>query len=272
MMTVVAFKWQRIRTGMQLPSTVNEYGPEHVNILYRSIARNTTVPFRFVCVTDNPVGLCDDIEIVDLWDRCRDIGGCYNRLYMFSSDMREILGTDRFIAIDLDAVIVSNIDHILTMPDDFVINEYDIANNNHATHQYYNGGIIMMDVGSRERVWKDFDPVVSPSIIQPRKDAIELVGSDQAWISYTLGPGERALTPADGVYDYRKLPNKKVLPENAAIVMFAGRRDPLTEFRHNKWIQTHWKGSSLDMESVYKKTRRPQRRFKKQRRMKRPTR
>ena len=252
MMTVVAFKWQRIRSGMQLPSSIDQYGAEHVNILYHSIQRNTTVPHRFICVTDDYKGLHPDIEKQWLWDFSRELGGCYNRLYIFSGDVEEIFGP-RFIAIDLDCVITGNIDHILNRTDDFIINEYDIKANCHATHQYYNGGIIMMDAGARKQVWDEFDPQTTPQLIQPRKDRVELVGSDQAWISHLLGPGEKTFGKADGIYDFRKLEDKHCLPDDASIVMFPGKRDPLTECKRYEWIQRHWRGSAYDNREVNKR-------------------
>jgi len=240
---------------MQLPSSIDQYGAEHVNILYHSIQRNTTVPHRFICATDDPIGLHPDIEVIDLWDYCQYLGGCYNRLYIFSPNIKYIFGP-RFITIDLDCVITSNIDHILNRTDDFIINEYNIEVNQHATHQCYNGGIIMMNSGARKQVWDKFDPEISPQIIQPRKDRIELVGSDQAWITHVLGPGEQTFGPQDGIYDFRRLKDKHKLPENAAIVMFPGKRDPLTEYHRYKWIQKYWSGNMSDSRVVSKGLRR----------------
>jgi len=249
MISVVCFKWKRSKEGIQLPSSINQYGPEHVNILYHSTQRNTTVPHRFICVTDDSKGLHSNIEVVPLWDHCQYLGGCYNRLYIFSSEVENLFGP-RFITIDLDCVIVGNIDHILNRTEDFVINEYDIKGNRHATHQYYNGGLIMMNAGAREEVWTDFDPTKAPELLQPRKDRIELIGSDQAWIAHRLGDGESMFTKDDGVYDYRKLDDRKVLPDNASIVMFPGKRDPLTEYKRIPWIQKHWIGSNDDTRSI----------------------
>ena len=254
MLSIVVFKWSRVQTGMQLPSSIDQYGAEHVNILYHSIQRNTTIPHRFICVTDNDKGLHPDIEVVPLWNFCQELGGCYNRLYIFSDEVKSIFG-ERFIALDLDCVVTGNIDHILNRTEDFIINEYDIKANRHATHQYYNGGIIMMDAGARKQVWDEFDPHTTPQLIQPRKDKIELVGSDQAWIAHLLGAGEQTFGKSDGIYDFRKLDNKQKLPEDAAIVMFAGKRDPLTEYQRCKWIRDHWKGMETDTQEVQRKFR-----------------
>ena len=98
-----------------------------------------------------------------------------------------------------------------------------------------------MNTGARRQLWNDFDPETTPQIIQPRKDAIELVGSDQAWIAHKLGPGEATFTPAnDGVYDYRKLKDRHTLPGNATIVFFAGKRDPSKLVTRVEWIRRNW--------------------------------
>ena len=236
--TIVCFKWNRQKTGLELPH-VCDYGHRHVNILKASIDRNTTRTHRFICVTDDWSCLNKDIEVVQLWDKCLSLGGCFNRLFVFSEIMRKYLG-DRFICIDLDCVITGNIDDLLRRQEDFVINQYPKDKPGNATQQHYNGGLFMMDAGARKQVWDTFDPLVSPSILEERKTRREVCGSDQAWIAHTLGDGEAMFTPADGVYDYRVLGNRGILPADAKIVMFPGRRDPSTERDNVPWIRRCW--------------------------------
>ena len=50
MYSVVCMKWG------------DKYGAEYVNRLYNMVARNTTLPFKFVCFTDNANGLLPEIE------------------------------------------------------------------------------------------------------------------------------------------------------------------------------------------------------------------
>lgn len=240
MINIVCFKWKRIKTGFQLPTVIDNYGADHVNIMYSSVKRNTTLPFRFVCITDDDSGLHPDIHVLPLWNKCVSIGGCYNRLYMFSKDMKHYIG-ERFIAIDLDSVIVGNLDSILSRKEDFIINEYNIAINRYATHQYYNGGLIMMNAGARDHVWTKFDPNCSPAELAIRVKNKEIVGSDQAWIAHILGSGESTFSPVDGVYDYRTLSNKHQLPSDAKIVLFPGKRDPASEYNSVLWVRNHWR-------------------------------
>lgn len=44
----------------------SKYGPEYVNKLYRGIKTNSTIPFKFYCVTDDASGLEEEINVVNI--------------------------------------------------------------------------------------------------------------------------------------------------------------------------------------------------------------
>lgn len=193
MLSVVCFKWKKSNKGFILP-TICEYGAKHVNILYNAVKRNYNKPFRFICVTDDWDGLNPEIEVVELWDKCKKLGGCYNRLFVFDKAMAKIFG-DRFICIDLDCVITGDLSQVFDRTDDFIINEYPVERYKYASHQYYNGGLIMMNAGARQQVWDKFNNNLVKEINERKKNTIppykcELVGSDQAVIAHVLGKGE----------------------------------------------------------------------------------
>lgn len=233
--SIVTFKWNKPKTGYKLKSPV-EYGHEHVNVIYNSIKRNTTIPFDFFCVTDDPNGLSQDIKFIPLWDKHISLGGCYNRLYVFSEEVENLFGK-RFLCIDLDCVIVSNIDHILNRTEDFIINKF-LSKGGHG--QIYNGGLFMMTAGSRKQVWEKFVPEETLPLLDQIRIEKNLVGSDQAWIQTCLGNNESLFTEQDGVYDYSFLPNN-LLPDNASIVFFPGKVDPSQEKEKIAWVNYHWK-------------------------------
>lgn len=233
--SIVSFKWRKSTTGYRLKSPV-EYSFQHVNNLYRSIKRNTTLPFRFICVTDDPIGLDEGITYIPLWDKCKILGGCYNRLFIFSQEIEQFFG-NRFLCIDLDCVITDNIDEILLREEDFVINKFLGKG---GQNQIYNGGLILMTAGSRKEVWEKFDPIKSIEILNYKREIEKLVGSDQAWIQTCLGTQESLFTEQDGVYDFTFLPNSD-LPTNAKIVFFPGKVDPSQKHLNIDWIDQHWK-------------------------------
>ena len=228
MLTVVTFLWQRNSQGFQLPNVCN-YTAQHVNIFESMLARNLTIPYELVCITDMPKGI--NCRTIPLWDKCRHLGGCYNRLYVFSSDMKDMIGP-RFACVDLDCVITSNVDKIFSRTEPFIINRYGP---NPKNNQKYNGSFFMMNAGVHDQVWSTFDSVSSPALMHDLHLKNQVVGSDQAWVSYLI---ESATTvgPEDGIYDARII--KHTLPLDASIVFFPGQRDP-TQNAYS-WVTDHY--------------------------------
>ena len=105
--------------------------------------------------------------------------------------------------------------------------------------QFYNGAFFMMNAGARSEVWDKFKFQTSVDEIQPLKDQKKLIGSDQAWISYLLGSGERVLDTPDGSYDISFVEDPNELPANSRLVFFHGKTDPSVE--NYSWIKENWK-------------------------------
>lgn len=232
MLNIVCFKWKKIKKGIQLPSKT-EYSSNHVNVLYSMLNRHLTIPFNLICITDNATGIEREIKTLPLWNLHTHLGGCFNRLYVFSKDMKDIIG-NRFVCIDLDCVILNNIDGLFDRNDDFIINSYKPINE--PIHdQYYNGSMFMMNAGARSKVWEYFDMETFNSI--PKDIKKDLVGTDQAWIRYVLGKREKRWTEEDGVYEYRQV--RFQMPDNVRIVFFSGKRDP--SMARDEWVRRNWK-------------------------------
>lgn len=235
MISVVCFKWKP-GPARPLPSqSVVGYTAAHVNTLKNMVRRHLHVPHEFVCITDDDTNLDSDIRTIPLWDKCRDQGACYNRLFAYSKEAA-FIGSE-ILMIDLDAVIVGDITPLVRTGHDFVINKY---RGNDRPGQYYNGGLVYMKAGARSEIWDDFDPKATPGLMDVQNAEKYRVGSDQAWISCRLGPNEAVFDAHDGVYE--ALWMSDVLPLNARLVLFAGPRDPsLAEFQARyPWIAAHY--------------------------------
>jgi hypothetical protein len=197
------------------------------------IGRNLDLPHKILCITDDPVGV--KCETYPLWHEPNinlpeGRPNCYRRLKVFG-DFGKELG-DRLLSIDLDAVITGNITPIVDRPEDFVI-WGDVAKNTH-----YNGGFWIQTPGSRKQVWDNFDPL-APQITKKHN----IVGSDQAWVSHVLGPGEAMWTTKDGVYSYRNHLRNGMIPKppDAKIVFFHGKTDPDHVVNKLKWVKDNYK-------------------------------
>jgi hypothetical protein len=225
---IVTSLWRDTGVGYQLPKAVS-YTLDHVRIMRNMLQRNMKAPYEFVLLTDDPKSAegLEGVRVIRLWDKYRSLGGCYNRLYLFSKDMHDVIGP-RFVHVDLDAVIVRDVTDVFRRRDPFAIHRYQPLHPGRPDNiqQGYNGGMIMMDAGAREEVWARFnqDPDKALAVLEKERGARRVVGTDQAWIRHVLGKGETTLGPEHGIYEYRDV--KDVLPADAKMVFFAGKRDP----------------------------------------------
>ncbi len=236
MLSVVTWKWKP-REGYR-----STFGPDTVNVLKRMIDRHYSDPHRFICVTDDADGIDPSVEILPLWNDFADVpsphGGknpsCYRRLRMFHPEIGKHFG-ERFVSLDLDAVITGDMRPIWNRPEDFVA----WGDTNPRPGSHYNGSMILLRAGARPQVWERFDPVTSPR----ESLRARCWGSDQGWISFVLGQGEAKWSRRDGVYSFRNdLQKCPSLPANAKIVLFHGNVDPwqpAAQARHS-WIQEHY--------------------------------
>jgi hypothetical protein len=215
-----------------------------VNAFRNMVERHYHKPHEVVCITDNPKGLHSSIRVIPLQEVEQFAhlpsphGGtnpaCYRRLVMYSDKAREFIG-ERFVSVDLDVVIVDDVTPVWDRPEDFMIWGETLR------RTPYNGSMQMMTAGARKQVYDKFDPAKSP--MEARKARMD--GSDQAWISFVLGPLEKRWTVEDGVYSFRLhvKTNSGRLPKGARIVFFEGQIDPWSPFALKlcPWIQHHWK-------------------------------
>jgi hypothetical protein len=217
--SVVVWKWKK--EGYR-----SKFTGHHVNVMRNMVARHYRHPHRFICITDDPEGIDEGIEIVPLWNDLKDVPNptwpsvgpsCYRRLKAFSKEFEDIAGK-RFVSIDLDVVITRDLSPLWNRPEDFVI--YASA----PAGYHYNGSMWMMTTGCRSQVWETFDPRTSPQT----SNANGHQGSDQGWIQYVLGKNEARWTIDDGIFAYKRDCQRKGgrLPNGARLVVFHGKPDP----------------------------------------------
>lgn len=255
MLSVITFKYFK-------PGYRTVYTSGHVNALARMVEQKYPHPHRFICFTNEPDGIASNVEVKPMWDTHMALvnpthptnrPNCYPRLRTFAADFGEIVGP-RFVSLDLDMVLTSDVSSLWNRPDDFVI--YDAKGDDH-----YNGSMFLHTCGTRTKVWDDFDPVKSPKLTM----AHGMRGSDQAWIRYCLSPDAKTWTNADGVFAYLHLippyrhrlrhiavprnartrlppPRDGRKPETAKVVIFAGEYKPWDRWARetSPWIDEHY--------------------------------
>ena len=100
----------------------DKFPPEYVNRLYGMVSRNLSLPFKFVCFTEDKKGIRDEVEIqglpeLDLPTDAPERG--WRKLTVFKQDFGDLKGKTLFL--DLDIVIVGKIDEFFTHPHEFLI-------------------------------------------------------------------------------------------------------------------------------------------------------
>jgi len=229
-LSIVTFKW---RDPNYRYNELDHSTARHVNILFNMLRRNMKVPFQPVCITDDPSGLDPDIRVIKLWDKHRDLGGCWNRLYIFSEDMKDLIG-NRFAYMDVDTVITGDVTPIFSRPDPIIGWK--------APRGHFGGGFWLMDAGIKDSIWSNFNADKALSLENFQKKG----WTDQAWINHCLQDEDvPAIGPDDGVYllqprngNFDMEDNR--YPENMTMAFFAGPRDP-TDFVNVPWVKENWK-------------------------------
>ncbi len=239
-LTFVCWKWEAPHFPHKRKKR-NAFSAKHVNILYAMLYRNLSVPFRLICVTDDKKGIRPEVEIVPLWDEFMSLGGCFLRLVPFKSGFS--LFGDKFISIDLDCVILSDVTDLFTRDEDFVIWHPRKAVrwlDKGEKGRYYCGSLWMLKAGTRSIVYDKFNPGKLRLGFNGRYEG----GTDQKHISQLLYPNEACWTVDDGVCTFVEdvaRPKKGVPVKNPKIVFFNGRfmpDDP--ECMRFNWIQQHY--------------------------------
>lgn len=260
MLTIVAFKWNS--------NYAIRYTAEHANVMAAMVARNCSLPHRFVCITDDPTGvLCDTHPLWDDASQLKNASGehlpsCYRRLKLFDPATQKALGVrpgEAIVSIDLDTVIVDDIAPLIDRPDDFL--GWSVPGSHH--RRVFNGSMFMIRHGAHSEVWSEFDPETSP------REAAQagFRGSDQAWMSYRLAGHASGWTHEDGVVSFARegLGSVDVLPSGLRVIMFHGYRKPWddTVQQNTAWVLAHWRmqsrGSCLILgtgESVWRQAER----------------
>jgi hypothetical protein len=235
MLTIVCWLWNE---GFR------DYRPEHACTLRKMIARHLSIQHRFVCIADDTQGFDAETEVIETPVAAKGLGAlrspegerfpsCYRRLWMFSEEAR-VLG-DRVLLIDVDLVVVKDFACIVNRDEDFVgWRPY----RDWGAQMRYGGGIYLLRTGTRTSVWHDFHGATS--IAKARSKGFR--GSDQAWLSYKLGPNEPYWDHAAGIYSVRDFSPLTALPNGARIVQTNGGQKPWSaSSRSVPWIAENWR-------------------------------
>jgi len=228
-----------------------KYGPEYVNRLYAMVRRHLSGDFRFVCLTDDAVGirpevLCLPIPALDLPAGIPERG--WTKLATFSADLHGLRGTALFL--DVDVVVVGGLDAFFERPGEFLI-----------IHDYKrpwritgNSSVYRFELGAHADVLENF---------RARFDEIRAgFRNEQAYLSDFLHRQGRLAYWPDAwcpSFKYHCIPpwprnfwTPPQVPDEARVVIFHGECNPpdalagrrnraLRRIRPAAWVGQHWR-------------------------------
>jgi len=227
-----------------------KYGPDYVNRLYGMVARNLGRPFRFVCLTDDAVGIRPEVTCAPI-PRLPPIAQPKERgwlkLASFSPELAGLLD-EAVLYLDLDVVMMGPLDPFLDHPGVFPM----IRDWYHPVRLVGNSSVYRYRPAERYALFEAF--------CQDADSIVTRIRNEQEFLSeYLQGRGELSFWPGDWCQSFRvsclapwplrawRTPRE---PRGCRILIFhgdpkppealAGRPGLLQTYRPAPWIEPHW--------------------------------
>jgi hypothetical protein len=221
----------------------NKYGRDYVERLRNMVSRHLTVPYEFVCLTDDQHPINGVRSIVQpgagyakLW---------WQKVHMFDPIL-PIKG--RIIFFDLDVVIHNNINKLVTlMPTEF-IGIHDFNRKFYANWVNLNSSVMAWTHGTQSHIWNQFrnDPAAAQRlpgdqdwIWKTSKDRIKFWPKE--WIqSYKWEIRRKEdLTLINGKRNFRQIDHSVEVHPDCAVTVFHG--DPKPQDVQDKFVVDNWR-------------------------------
>ncbi len=221
----------------------DKYSADYVNVLANMVARNTTVPYAFVCFTDNSNGIQAGIRVLPLPNL--PITGWWYKPYFFCPQL-PIKGN--LLYFDLDVIIFNNIDNLFTYNPDYFCIIRDFNRHLRPDWKKMNSSVFRLRSGTQEHVWTQFE---KDNFVVTKR-----LHGDQDWIfnqvrdTFCFWPDEwiqsykwemrnkPPMSRINGVRNFN-VPGEPIIKPQTSVAVFHGEPHP-----HNsvdQWCKDNWK-------------------------------
>lgn len=227
-----------------------KYPSDYANRLHRMTRRHLSAPHRFLCLTDDPGGLEEQITHHPLPGP--DLGGCWNKLWLFSDTIAPA-GTV-LLYLDLDVVVVDSLDPLLgCSPTGTFLGQPDW---NRPLFPQFNSSVMRLQSGAHGEVLDRFLAELASGRLRRRDEwdattrskektvywrGWRRFGGDQEWISAHLRPRRSIRSrafPGGWVLSHKRHA-RPAPPAGAKIMVFHGSPKP-HEVEH-PYVREHWR-------------------------------
>lgn len=193
-------------------------GARYVNCLRAAARRHIGVPFRFVCLTDDPAGLHPEIETLP---KPENAYGWWCKLALFAPNA--FPKGERVLFFDLDTLLLANLDDLAAYDGPFA--GLGCARSN----RIFSSGVMAWPAGSVDYIWTEWLKAGQPI----------LGGGDDEWIDKITRSGAIRLQPRfPGFYSYKYHKCREEPPLGARLIYYTKGVKP-----HNcgaPWVAQHW--------------------------------
>jgi hypothetical protein len=220
------------------------YSPEYVNILYRSVSRNTTAPFDFVLYTGPDAEKPGRTASIDPAIRIVPIGrpAWWSALSFWEKNPPGV-DTDNILYLDLDLVIVGSLDDLIAYPSDHAfMKDYPAHCCPPGLEGDGNASVSLIRSGAGAQIWDGYvaagmptwDPLSAPV---GRKLPLAV----QTLINDPLLGIRHDVFPENWVSSHRLHVVPRGIPEGCRVISYHGRPKPHELIDQEPWVKENWR-------------------------------
>lgn len=183
------------------------YSEKYVTALYNMVERNLTIPYEFVCLTDQtPPNYIRKIPLNT------NKTGWWNKIHLFDPDLFD--ASHRILYMDLDVVVVGSLNKIASVQEPFCMIENFGPNKGHAAHN------------SSVMVWTPSEKT-SEAYTRFSPDVMRELHGDQCWL-WRIHRNNIFDFPKSWAvsYKYEKISKWHHADKDTAVVVFHGKPKP----------------------------------------------
>jgi len=212
----------------------SKYSSDYVNILYNMVRRNIDQEFKFFCYTDDPTGIIDGINIIDIKSGLEK--------WWPKLDLLSIFTEGETIFFDLDIVILNNLSCLISLKTKNLTILYSFWKNNaqtlrsSSTPTLFNSSVMKWTDAQGVKVYKHF-------MEQKHKYLLIYSGVDRFFYNE---PVTIDLLPSNIAYSYWKgaMFHRDNEPELLRLnydICILNHGDKNKDVIDKSWIKDYWK-------------------------------